>query len=857
MCDEFELATNLTRNLRVILLLTFLFSALTLILAVSPANGAHSNFITIVGDPNPIPNSSFSYSGEFSTSPQEPFVAVRVNWGEGSSETLSGFSVFYDPNTGHGRWGTFHLYTTEGPRTITVSLLIPDPDGAAVISTDSLDVNVQSVPESTTISLSDRVITVGTSISASGTFRTGLGSQCVIVDWGDDEETIVVDSSTGSYVDYDSNTNSGVWGGVTHTYDDTGSFQVSAIQGGIEIDSQECISKGTAGTDTINVIVEQLTAALEESRIVWEGPVTVFGTIVSSSPEGPCVVIDWNDGSPSTTIAGDDIEIDFGTMAGEWIATPHSFSEPGLFGISVMQGQMMFVADICQTRGAPVDLIVEVERHRSAISLEPIDNASLGQTVVISGRLLDEDMNSRIPNAEIVFSGSGVQSFETRQVFTDNLGEFTLQGPAPQNIGEQLDVIAYFQETTLYLESQDSEIFGILETNRPPIANAGPDRIVDAGSRITLDGTGSSDPDTGTNLDYTWTQTAGPSVRLSGASTATPTFQSPAVEEDTTITFSLTVNDGQLDSIRPDRVSITLNVQESLTMEISKEPMESVDRIVITGLVGQAASGTSRTADLLLTRPDGSIVFPSISVPISNDGTYVYSQDFSSSDNGSWSATISYGGLQETRRFDVSVSVFQPYLIAFAIVPVAVAAYVVYKKWPDWFPGPDNTPVEPPDTPPIPVWYLNVGVEIEDAVRQDNENFSQQIAVTDESQSIARSLEDTLSRSALQVKESLKSIRETAEVTTLCIEGQRNPDELLTEVANRGFKEMLAYFAPIYSRFFLEDITIASEIQILQRDKEGKRRAATEIDISMRPLKPFIEVGFAVNGLPTKNLFGK
>jgi hypothetical protein len=145
-------------------------------------------------------------------------------------------------------------------------------------------------------------------------------------------------------------------------------------------------------------------------------------------------------------------------------------------------------------------------------------------------------------------------------------------------------------------------------------------------------------------------------------------------------------------------------------------------------------------------------------------------------------------------------------------------------------------------------------VELEDAGRQDNEAFSRQVAVTEESQSVAGSLEDTLSKSALQVRESLKAIRKTAEVTTLCIEGQRNPDEMLTEVANKGFKEMLANLAPIYSKFFFEDITIKSEIQILQRDKEGKRRVASDIDVTMRTLKPFIEVGISVNGVPAKSV---
>lgn len=76
--------------------------------------------------------------------------------------------------------------------------------------------------------------------------------------------------------------------------------------------------------------------------------------------------------------------------------------------------------------------------------------------------------------------------------------------------------------------------------NKAPIANAGPDQSVMAPVTVTLDGTGSSDPE-GQNLRYQWVQTSGNPVTLTGADTATPSFQADTSAEF--YRFKLTVFD--------------------------------------------------------------------------------------------------------------------------------------------------------------------------------------------------------------------------------------------------------------------------------------------------------------------------
>jgi hypothetical protein len=60
---------------------------------------------------------------------------------------------------------------------------------------------------------------------------------------------------------------------------------------------------------------------------------------------------------------------------------------------------------------------------------------------------------------------------------------------------------------------------------------------------VVLDGSQSSDPDDGIE-SYAWQQTGeGPEVELSGATTETPEFTAPDVDEETALTFELTVTD--------------------------------------------------------------------------------------------------------------------------------------------------------------------------------------------------------------------------------------------------------------------------------------------------------------------------
>jgi len=103
----------------------------------------------------------------------------------------------------------------------------------------------------------------------------------------------------------------------------------------------------------------------------------------------------------------------------------------------------------------------------------------------------------------------------------------------------------------------DVTVNDVTPPNNPPIADAGADQSISEGNPVTLDGIGSTDPDSNP-ITYSWSQTAGSPVTLSGATTSNPTFSAPLVSSTEVLTFQLIVNDG-IDDSTPSTVDITVN----------------------------------------------------------------------------------------------------------------------------------------------------------------------------------------------------------------------------------------------------------------------------------------------------------
>jgi len=100
-----------------------------------------------------------------------------------------------------------------------------------------------------------------------------------------------------------------------------------------------------------------------------------------------------------------------------------------------------------------------------------------------------------------------------------------------------------------------------------PVADAGPNQLVFSGAAVTLNGTASVGA-----TGFTWTQTGGPAVVLTGANTATPSFNAPIVNfgsPQTVLNFQLVVTNLGGTASAPAGVTITVNPPATDSVTIS------------------------------------------------------------------------------------------------------------------------------------------------------------------------------------------------------------------------------------------------------------------------------------------------
>ena len=131
----------------------------------------------------------------------------------------------------------------------------------------------------------------------------------------------------------------------------------------------------------------------------------------------------------------------------------------------------------------------------------------------------------------------------------------TLSAPAFRSIGERLEFELAVTDADGF-EHSDSVFVNINNVLLPPVAEAGPDHVIEPGIRLTLNGSDSYDPDSTISSVLREQVSVATQVSLTAPNELMAEFTTPTIEEEV-LTFKLTVKDND-NLVSEDMVNVTV-----------------------------------------------------------------------------------------------------------------------------------------------------------------------------------------------------------------------------------------------------------------------------------------------------------
>lgn len=196
-------------------------------------------------------------------------------------------------------------------------------------------------------------------------------------------------------------------------------------------------------------------------------------------------------------------------------------------------------------------VIPVLENQAPAIAHTPVSQGMVGVAIAIEAEVTDPNGNETVDQVTLHYRRHEPDQqppyLPVPMTPADGLS-YTAQIPGEAVTADGVDYfISAWDEQGVRADSGTSQspyyIQVSTQPNQAPVAVAGDDQRVDEGSWVSLDGSGSHDPD-GSTLDFLWEPVDGPAITLSGPTDPQTGFYAPEVDGDTGVTLRLTVTDG-------------------------------------------------------------------------------------------------------------------------------------------------------------------------------------------------------------------------------------------------------------------------------------------------------------------------
>jgi hypothetical protein len=295
---------------------------------------------------------------------------------------------------------------------------------------------------------------------------------------------------------------------------------------GADIDSVAALSN--AITDDVNAPV----AVIGPDQTVSQGVTVTLDATASYDPDGGSFTYLW------TQTAGTSVTLSNST------AVQATFTSPT---VAADGESLVFKLTVTDSGGLQSLANTVITVLGSSGNLPPVADAGPDQDGFVEGATVSlNGSNSYDPESAAIQTYSWVQLSGTSvSLFSSSVANTTFTAPFVGTSGDTL-VFELTVSDDIGLLGKDRCSVTITDKNTPPIADAGADQLAGLGVLVTLDGSGSSDPDTsiGDQISYHWKQQSGSAVELSSYSVNQPTFTTlSSLTSDEALTFELTVTD--------------------------------------------------------------------------------------------------------------------------------------------------------------------------------------------------------------------------------------------------------------------------------------------------------------------------